>query len=182
MQQQTYPRPLTVRRERLVMFHPDFKELLFAFDAHKVRYLVVGGYAVSFHAQPRATKDLDLFVKPDAANAKAVYDALSQFGAPMDGFRVEDFMKPDLFFRIGTPPLMVDILPAIQGIDFDKAWENRIPVPLGTEVEPKAYFIGREDLIQAKLAVGRPQDIADAHALEAAAASTDTKRPLQKPI
>ena len=73
------------------MFNPDFSELLSVFNGHKVKYLVVGGYAVGFHAQPRATKDLDLLIRPDAENAKAVYAALATFGAPLTGLTPDDF-------------------------------------------------------------------------------------------
>jgi len=83
----------------------DFKELLSAFNAHGVKYLIVGGYAVSFHAQPRATKDIDLFVKADAANAKAAYAALASFGAPLDNISVEDLADPRNFIRFGREPV-----------------------------------------------------------------------------
>lgn len=79
--------------------HSDFKELLSIFNARGVKYLILGGYAVSFHAQPRATKDLDLFVRRDAANAHAIYQALAAFGAPLAGLAPEDFLDPDGFFR-----------------------------------------------------------------------------------
>ena len=82
----------------------DFKELLSIFNAQKVKYLIVGGYAVSFHAQPRVTKDIDLLIKPDADNAKAVYAALGKFGAPLEGLTAEDFIEPDKFFRMGPAP------------------------------------------------------------------------------
>jgi hypothetical protein len=106
--------------------YPDFKELLSRFNGHKVKYLVVGGYAVSFHAQPRATKKLDIFIKPDPANAQAVYAALAKFGPPLDDLTPEDFIGKGKFYRIGVPPLMVDIFPEISGVDFDAAWEKRI--------------------------------------------------------
>ena len=105
--------------------HSDFKELLAIFNAHGVKYLIVGGYAVSFHAQPRATKDLDLFVSRDAANAHAIYQALAAFGAPLAGVTPEDYLDPDGFFRMGNPPIMVELLPAIQGIDFATAARPR---------------------------------------------------------
>ena len=78
--------------------HQDFKELLSAFNAGQVRYLIVGGYAVSFHAQPRATKDLDILIGADAENSKAVYAALARFGAPIEGLIAMDFAEPDNFF------------------------------------------------------------------------------------
>src|SRR5580658_5121456 len=106
--------------------YPDFNELLSIFNAHKVKYLIVGGYAVTFHAQPRATKDLDLFIRPDAENAKAVYAALAAFGAPLGELTPEDFLDREGFFRMGRAPVMVEILPAIKGVEFDHAWERRI--------------------------------------------------------
>ncbi len=79
----------------------DFKDLLSAFNAGNVRYLIVGGYAVSLHAQPRATKDLDILISPDAANSAAVYLALTKFGAPVEGLSAKDFTEPDNFhFRL----------------------------------------------------------------------------------
>ena len=96
----------------------DFKELLSAFNAHQVRYLIVGGYAVSFHAEPRATKDLDVLISGDAENSRAVYAALAKFGAPVEGLSAKDFTEPGNFFRMGTPPVMVDIMPKISGVEF----------------------------------------------------------------
>src|SRR5580704_7903954 len=98
--------------------HSDFKELLSTLNAHRVKYLVVGAYAVSIHAQPRATKDLDILVKPDAENAKAVFAALAQFGAPLQGLTSADFAEPDSFLRMGRAPVGIDILTAIPGIEF----------------------------------------------------------------
>ena len=108
----------------------DFKELLSAFNAEQVRYLIVGGYAVSFHAQPRATKDLDILIGTDAENGKAVYTALAKFGAPIEGLSANDFSEPDNFFRMGTPPVMVDIMPKISGVEFDAAWQRRVDVQI----------------------------------------------------
>ena len=141
----------------------DFKELLSVLNAHRVKYLVVGGYAVSLHAEPRATKDLDILIGPDAANSKAVFAALAEFGAPLEGLTPKDFVEPGNFFRMGTPPVMVDMLSSIKGVDFDQAWERRVEFPVDSGLN--ALFISREDLLAAKLAAGRPQDLADAAAL-----------------
>jgi len=147
------------------MFPQDFKELLSVFNSRKIRYLLIGGYAVSLYAQPRATKDLDLLVSPDANNVKALYAALAEFGAPLEGLTAADFMQPDLFFRMGAPPLMVDILPAVQGVDFEVAWERRTEIEIDPESGLRASVISRSDLIAAKLAAGRPQDLIDVAAL-----------------
>jgi hypothetical protein len=137
--------------------HPDFKELLSAFNAGQVRYLVVGGYAVSFHAQPRATKDLDILISADAENSRAVYAALAKFGAPIEGLSAKDFAEPDNFFRMGAPPVMVDIMPKISGVEFDEAWRRRVDVQIDDNLS--ATFISRQDLLAAKVSAGRAQDL-----------------------
>src|SRR5215469_15721367 len=144
---------------------PDFKDLLSALNAHRVRYLIVGGYAVGFHAQPRATRDLDILISADPENGKAVYAALAQFGAPLQGLSPNDLVEPGSFFRMGAPPVMVDILPRISGVDFEEAWQRRVEVTIDDALA--APFISREDLLAAKLAAGRPQDLADVAALAA---------------
>jgi hypothetical protein len=157
------------------MFPPDFKELLSVFNTRKVRYLLIGGYAVSLHAQPRTTKDLDLLVSPDAGNAKALFAALAEFGAPLEGMKAEDFMEPDKFFRMGVAPLMVDILPSIPGVDFENAWQRRTDIEIDPETGLKASVISRRDLIAAKLAAARPQDMIDVAALRQAASENEDR-------
>jgi hypothetical protein len=154
----------------------DFKELLAILNANNVRYLVVGGYAVSFHAQPRATKDLDLWVNPDLANANALYGALAEFGAPLANLTPADFAEAGSFFRMGTPPLMVDILPEINGVDFDAAWSRRIEAPIDADSDVIAPFISADDLLAAKLATGRAQDLADVVAIRAAQGAAEQSR------
>ena len=157
----------------------DFNELLSSFNAHGVKYLVVGGYAVSFHAQPRATKDIDLLIKPDAENATAVYAALAQFGAPMEGLTPEDFRQRGKFFRMGREPVAVDILTEIDGVDFDRAWERRVEGVIDPANGLKASFISGADLMAAKIAAGRPQDLADVEALRKAVTRVRRKRPAE---
>ena len=103
--------------------YQDYKDLLSAFHAHGVRYLIVGGYAVIFHAQPRYTKDIDFFIKADPANAQATYTALAEFGAHLEGLRPEEFADRSNFFRFGHDPRGFDILPDLPGVDFDAAWD-----------------------------------------------------------
>src|SRR5579862_8824825 len=128
-------------RNQHAMFSQDFKELLSAFNENRVKYLIVGGYAVAIHAQPRATKDLDIFIQPSAENAKAVFAALTKFGAPLDDLRPEHFTDPNIFFRMGTPPQMVEILPRITGVEFDQAWEHRIEAVIDERTGLKAFII-----------------------------------------
>lgn len=143
--------------------HQDFKELLSAFNAGQVRYLIVGGYAVSFHAQPRATKDLDILIGADPENSKAVYTALAKFGAPIEGLNAKDFAEPGNFFRMGTPPVMVDIMPKISGVEFEQAWRRRVDVRIDDDLS--VPFISRQDLVVAKISAGRAQDLIDVDAL-----------------
>ena len=150
------------------MFTQDFKERLSAFNEHCVKYLIVGGYAVGIHAQPRATKDLDLFVEPSAENAKALFAALATFGAPLANLKPEDLIEPDVFFRMGTPPQMIELLPRITGVAFDQAWERRIEEVIDERTGLKAFIISAEDLIANKLALGRLSDLADADAVQTA--------------
>lgn len=141
--------------------YQDYKDLLSAFQSHGVKYLVVGGFAVIYHSQPRFTKDIDLFIKADPANAKATYAALADFGAPLQGIRPEDFCDRNSFFRFGREPKGFDILPAIPGVDFDAAWERRVESVIDAATGLKANFISAEDLIASKLASGRARDLAD---------------------
>src|SRR5580658_7795766 len=131
--------------------YQDYKDLLSAFHAHGVRYLVVGGYAVIFHAQPRFTKDLDLFIKAGPANAQAAYAALAEFGVSLQDIRPEDLAERGSFFRFGRDPHGFDILPDIPGVDFDAAWERRVEGVLDTATGFKAFFISSADLVAAKL-------------------------------
>ena len=150
----------------------DFKNLLSVFNDHGVKYLIVGGYAVSFHAQPRATKDLDIFIKADPANAEAAFAALARFGAPLLGISVNDLSDPTKFIRFGREPVAIDILPGIDGVNFDEAWERRIEGVVDRQSGLAAHFISREDLIASKIAAGRMRDLADVEELNDAEADS----------
>ncbi len=163
------------------MFSQDFKELLSAFNEHRVKYLIIGGYAVAVHAQPRATKDLDLFIQPSVENAKAVVAALAKFGAPLGDLRPEDLIDPNVFFRMGTPPQMVEILPRISGVEFDQAWEHRIEAVIDERTGLKAFVISADDLIANKTAFGRPYDLADADAVQTAQRLRPSKKKTPEP-
>jgi hypothetical protein len=142
------------------MLQNDLKQLLLAFNAHGVEYLVVGGYAVGIHAEPRATKDLDVFIRADAGNSERVYRALIGFGAPLAGVTSTDFCDdPAAVFQIGQPPFRIDILQQIDGVSFDEAWPNRIETLIDGLPVP---IISAEHLIRNKLASGRLRHLADA--------------------
>jgi hypothetical protein len=150
------------------MFSTDFKELLSAFNEHRVKYLIVGGYALAIHAQPRATKDLDLFIQPDPKNALAVFAALVRFGAPLGDLRPDDLVERGSFFRMGTAPQMIEIFPEISGVEFDQAWDRRMERVMDEDAGLTAFFISAEDFVANKLAAARPQDIADVAAVRRA--------------
>jgi len=158
-------RSLPPLREFHSMMPDDLKELLRAFNDHGVKYLIVGGYAFGVHAEPRATKDLDIFIRSDEQNAKAAFRALAQYGAPLVVLTPVDFMDGTTF-QIGHAPARIDILQHIDGVTFDEAWENRIKGVIDGEIQ--AAVISRDDLIRNKLATGREQDILDAKNLRSA--------------
>jgi len=143
----------------------DLKEILRALNDHGVEYLIVGGYAFGVHAEPRATKDLDIFIRSDGENSKAVFHALAQYGAPLQDLTPSDFMDGTTF-QIGQPPARIDILQHIDGVSFEEAWERRIEGVIDGEI--RAAVISRDDLIRNKLATGREQDILDVKMLRAA--------------
>ncbi len=140
----------------------DFTDLLKIFSDNNVRYLIIGGYAVIQYAEPRYTKDLDLWISTDTVNAAAVYKALREFGAPLANLTADDFAEEGYFYQMGVPPVRVDILMGIPGVAFEAAWQKRVEIDFeGLSVS----FIAKEDLIAAKLASGRPQDLIDAKML-----------------
>lgn len=140
----------------------DFNDLLHIFKNHNVRYMVIGGYAVIQYAEPRFTKDLDVLISTDIKNAEAVYLALKEFGAPLAGLTPKDFSEEGFFFQMGVPPIRVDVLMGIPGINFDECWDRRVEVDFdGLNV----IFISKQDLILSKRAAGRPQDLIDADLL-----------------
>lgn len=141
----------------------DFKELLQCFNDNAAEYLIVGGYAVIEYAEPRYTKDLDVWVRAESSNAERVFRALAQFRAPLAGMSPADFSEEGFVFQIGIAPVRVDILMSIDGVAFAEAWPNRVAIDFDGV---PAWVISRPDLIRAKRAAGRPQDVLDAENLE----------------
>ena len=136
----------------------DFSDLLQIFNANKVKYLVIGGYAVVQYAEPRFTKDLDILISTDTVNAEAVYNALRKFGAPLTGLTPKDFSEEGYFFQMGVPPVRVDVLMGIPGIQFEECWNRRLEVDFDGL---KVISISKQDLIASKRAAARPQDLID---------------------
>ena len=143
--------------------NPDFRDLFAALNTAGARYLLVGGYAVAFHAEPRFTKDLDVWIEPSAENAGRAYEALRVFGAPVGEFSRGELAAPDLILQIGVPPNRIDIVTSIDGVAFDAAWTGRAETVYGDERLP---VIGKAELIVNKRASGRPQDLLDLERLE----------------
>jgi hypothetical protein len=143
----------------------DFRDLLRALVASKARFLVVGAHALAFHGVVRATLALDVWVEPTPENAKRVWAALAEFGAPLHALRVDagDFTRPNALVQFGSPPNRIDILTTISGLKFDAAWNDRVESEVDGVVIP---FLGREHLIANKRAAGRKKDLVDAEALE----------------
>lgn len=145
--------------------NPDFRDLFAALNGAGARYLLVGGYAVAFHAQPRFTKDLDVWTDPEPANAARVLEALRLFGAPLQELSEADLQRPGTIFQIGVPPNRIDLVTTIDGVGFSEAWPDRTTTTYGDQGVP---VIGRRHLVQNKRASGRPQDLLDLEILEIA--------------
>lgn len=143
--------------------NPDFRDILRELCATEARFLVVGAFAVSYHAEPRATGDLDIFVDPTPENAPRVYAALVAFGAPLHDLRVDDLAHPGIVFQMGVPPRRIDILTKISGVSFPEAWNAHPSVTYGGVTAP---VIGRAALVANKSAAGRPKDLEDLRLLE----------------
>ena len=141
----------------------DFKDLFKAFNAEGAKYLVVGAYAVTFHAEPRYTKDLDVWVEPTVENARKIWAALTAFGAPLVDVSVEDFADQDMVYQIGIEPNRIDILMGVTGLDFPSAWEKRVSSRYGDQ---PISVLSKEDLIVSKKAAGRQQDLLDVDNLQ----------------
>jgi hypothetical protein len=141
---------------------PDFREFVESFNAHEVRYLIVGGYALAAHGLPRATGDLDAWVWVGGDNAERVLAALTAFGFGALGLQTTDFDRADSVVQLGYPPYRIDILTSIDGVEFDEAWSRRLSIDAdGLSL----HVIGLDDLIRNKVAVDRPQDRADVERL-----------------
>jgi len=143
--------------------NPDFCDMLSALCEEDVEFLLVGAYALAVHGYPRATGDLDIWVRPSADNAARVWNALKRFRAPFFDLTPEDLQTPGTVFQIGNAPRRIDILTSISGVEFEEAWPERI----AAEVEGSCFgVIGRPHLLQNKKAAGRPKDLADVAWLE----------------
>lgn len=143
--------------------NPDYAEILSALFAENAEFIVVGAFALAAHGAPRTTGDIDLWVNPDPANAQRVWKALLRFGAPLAGLSLEDFSKPDVVFQMGVPPVRIDLLTSIDGVEWSEAWAGHVV----KDVEGvRVPVLSDTHLIKNKRATGRPQDLVDADLLE----------------
>lgn len=149
------------------MRYRDFEEFLASCNAHGVRYLVVGAHAVAFHARPRATKDLDVYVDPTAENAERLLTAIRDFFGGADlGFTVEDVTELDTVLQLGVAPVRIDLLSSLSGIEsFEQAWRQREDGAYGSV---DTHYLSLDDLISAKRSADRDQDRADLEHLQRA--------------
>ena len=144
------------------MAERDFEELLELFNKHRVRYCVVGAFAVAFHVRPRYTKDMDLLVEPSLKNGQKIVHALREFGFGQVQLTPEDFVQPGRFVQLGYEPVRVDLLTSIEGCTFEQVWKHRA---LGRYGKVRTSFIGQRELIRNKELAGRRQDHADLETL-----------------
>jgi len=140
----------------------DFKELLELFNKHKVEYLIVGGYALAFHGAPRATGDIDLFVRPTDENAERILGALNDFGFGSLDLSKKDFTMPGMVVQLGVPPIRIDIITRLSGVPWERANAGKVP---GLYGDIPVFFLSRDDFIANKKATGRAKDAADIEAL-----------------
>src|SRR5687767_13180922 len=127
--------------------NPDFRDLLAAFNARGVEFLIVGAHALAAHGLVRATKDLDVWVRPARENAERVMAALADFGAPLHDLTVEDLSRPGLIFQIGVEPIRIDVITAIDGVVFEEAWLERVAATFGDQ---GASVLSRKHLLANK--------------------------------
>jgi len=145
------------------LLNQNYRDILSALLKESADFLLVGAHALAAHGVPRATGDMDIYIRGTKSNAEKVWRALADFGAPLSGLNIDDLESPDLVFQVGVAPSRIDILTFIDGVEFEEAWTNKVvqdiegfPVPI----------ISREDLLRNKKASGRPRDLADIASLE----------------
>ncbi|OPX33268.1 hypothetical protein B1H10_06250 [candidate division KSB1 bacterium 4484_188] len=140
------------------MINSDLIDLLRLLNENQVKYLIVGAYAVIYYAEPRYTKDLDIWVEPSKKNAQKLWKALAEFGAPLENVTIADFQNPEIVFQIGVEPNRIDILMGIEGLTFKTAWKRRLKIQFDSV---KVSILSIDDLITSKKMAGRLQDKLD---------------------
>ena len=145
------------------MFEQDFIDFIELLNQHSVDYMVVGAHALAFHGRPRHTGDLDIWIKPSEPNANKLVDVLNEFGFGSLGLAKSDFLKENYVTQLGYPPLRIDILNTISGVEFDEAYANKVTGDVdGLTVK----FINIPEFIRNKEASGRQKDLSDIESLK----------------
>lgn len=145
------------------MLNQDYKEMLSLLIDNGVEFVLVGAYALAAHGFPRATGDIDIFVRPNPKNGHRIYECLAEFGAPLDGINVKDFISPGVIFQIGVAPRRIDILTTIDAVSFQEAIEDAVMI----EIEGlKIPVLSKSKLIKNKESTGRVKDMIDAETLK----------------
>jgi hypothetical protein len=140
----------------------DFKELLELFNGHKVEYMIVGAYALAYYGAPRFTGDIDIFVQPSLENAHRILSALADFGFGSLNLTIKDFQNPDSVVQLGVPPVRIDIIASITGVTWEEADKGKQE---GLYGDVLVHFLGKEQYIANKRAIGRKKDLADIESL-----------------
>ena len=146
-----------------MVLNQDFREFIELLNVKKVKYLVVGGYAVAYHGYPRYTKDIDLWIWLDRQNAERVIEVLKDFGFDSLGIQTEDLLDPENVIQLGYPPARIDLLTDLSGVEFEDCYSKREKVSIESTT---VNFIDLDSLIKTKLATNRPQDLVDAEKLK----------------
>lgn len=145
------------------MLNPDFKDMLSCLKDAGVEFIVVGAYALAAHGFPRATGDIDIWVRDSSDNAEKIIAALMEFGAPISNLSEKDFTSPDMVVQIGVEPCRIDLLMSISGVKFEDAWKNKIGITID---DLEIYVLSKADLLKNKVATGRDKDQGDITWLE----------------
>jgi predicted nucleotidyltransferase len=150
-------------KQKEIELDENFKEFIALLNSHKVKYLLVGGFAVGLHGYPRHTGDLDIWVRPDLNNGIKILAVLKQFGFGSLGLTTESFVKPDIIHQFGYAPLRIDVLTGVSGLTFDECFARKQKMRLGGI---NVNVVHLNDLKQNKLSSGRPEDLYDVKKLE----------------
>jgi hypothetical protein len=141
----------------------DWREFLELLNSRGVDYVIVGAHSLALHGRPRYTGDLDILVRPTSENARMLVRVLNEFGFAESGFKEADFLEAEQLIQLGRPPTRIDLLTSITGVSSEEAFATKVPAELdGIPV----FVLGKDALVRNKLAVGRPQDLADVNVLE----------------
>lgn len=140
------------------MLNQDYKDILSCLKEEEVEFIVVGAFALAAHGLPRATGDIDIWIRNSKANAEKVIRSLVKFGAPVSALTIEDLTSSDMIIQIGVEPCRIDLITGVDGLEFDEAWKNRLHISVDNI---GFYILSMQDLLKNKVAAGREKDFGD---------------------